>query len=158
MSGRRWPTCSEGAVGSTPTYAPIRFSVNSQSSVWRPLCLVSIHLYTYIHQDPPSNILYKASCFKYIQHASCHPSPNSARSFFPFCLSNCGICIFVRPSSVWSLAACRSVYSAYTLPTSGLPRSRQVYQQGHFCRKLLLRCDQQSGRAHYRATRNLCQD
>jgi hypothetical protein len=42
MSGRRWPTCSEGAVGSTPTYAPMRFSVRSQSSVCRPLWCVSI--------------------------------------------------------------------------------------------------------------------
>jgi hypothetical protein len=25
IMGRRWPTCSELAVGSTPTYAPIRF-------------------------------------------------------------------------------------------------------------------------------------
>jgi hypothetical protein len=39
MRGSRWPTWSEGAVGSTPTYAPTRFSVRSQSRVERPLCV-----------------------------------------------------------------------------------------------------------------------
>lgn len=41
MNGRRWPTWSDGAVGSTPTYAPMGFSVSTQSSVFRSLCSFS---------------------------------------------------------------------------------------------------------------------
>src|SRR6478752_47921 len=69
MNGSRCPTCIEGAVGSTPTYAPISFCVRSQSSCSRPLSNLSAVFSPQRSTSIPGNIFYKASLFQDGQHA-----------------------------------------------------------------------------------------
>lgn len=103
MRGRRCPTCNEGAVGSTPTYTPMRFSVSSQSSVWRPLPMFSmIEIDAYYRAHPATSFTNPRSSSR-LSILCCMPDRT-----FPAWSSHCACLAAASGSSAAHLLSGRS--------------------------------------------------
>ena len=83
IKGSRCPRCIDGAVGSTPTYAPTRFSINSRSRSSRSLVVCYNRLVFYIRDAMDNSPYYLIDIAPFLQHGQ--------HALFPPSLDLCGL-------------------------------------------------------------------